>query len=115
MGAKQVDQMQGGTATENAAQLSLCLYVLATSPKSLSALFNLLELAREYGDRLTLEVVDAAEEPGRVAVDRIFVYPTLVKLSPAPIERIEGDLSNQRLVLSALGMEDDAGPEPSAD
>ncbi len=96
------------TTTGNIAPLSLRLYVLGSSPTSMSALFNLLELSREYADRLTLEVVNAVEEPVRVVVDRILVYPTLVKLSPSPVERIEGDLSNRRLVLSALGIEDDA-------
>ncbi len=101
-------QRQAETTRGNIAPLSLRLYVLGSSPKSMSALFNLLELAREYADRLTLEVVNAVEEPVRVAVDRVLDYPTLVKLSPSPVERIEGDLSNRRLVLSALGIEGDA-------
>ncbi len=104
-------QRQAETTTGNIARLSLRLYVLGSSQKSMSALFNLLELAREYADRLTLEVVNGVEEPDRVVVDRVLDYPTLVKLSPSPIERIEGDLSNRHLVLSTLGIEDDKGPQ----
>jgi len=36
--------------------------------------------------------------------DRIFMTPTLVKLSPGPVGRVVGTLSQTNLVLQALGL-----------
>ncbi len=49
-----------------------------------------------------IEIVDILKEPKRALSDGIIVSPTLLKLSPAPIARVIGDLSNTARVLLAL-------------
>jgi len=55
-----------------------------------------------------IELVDVFKEPDRAMEDRIFMTPTLVKLTPGPVERIIGTLSQTNLVLQVLGLEESA-------
>lgn len=54
--------------------------------------------------RNEIEIVDVFVEPERALADGIFLTPTLIKLSPHPIRRIVGTLSDPQTVLRALGL-----------
>jgi circadian clock protein KaiB len=81
------------------------LYVAGDAQNSAQALANLKVICREHlRDRHTIEVVDVFREPERALADGIFMTPTLVRLSPHPVRRIVGTLSQSQPVLHALGL-----------
>jgi circadian clock protein KaiB len=82
------------------------LYVAGDANNSVQAISNLSGICRAYlVDRHEIEVVDVFRDPKRALADSIFMTPTLVKLSPSPIKKIVGSLSQNLAVLQALGLE----------
>ena len=82
------------------------LYVAGDTLNSMQAIANLKELCRVYlRNRHQIEVVDVFREPKRALADRILMTPTLIKLSPAPAQRVVGTLSQTQNVVMALGLE----------
>jgi circadian clock protein KaiB len=55
-------------------------------------------------DRFDLEVIDVYTHPQQTRDLQIVATPTLVKLEPAPLRRIVGDLTNRDRVLNGLGL-----------
>lgn len=102
---------EGGS--EDGAQpgpLTLVLFILSKTPKSVAALRNLQRLLdREVPGRYSLEVVDVREDPERAEAERILATPTLIKRSPVPVHRIIGDMSDTEKVMMGLGL----GPQRS--
>jgi circadian clock protein KaiB len=84
----------------------LRLYITGTTPRSLRAIANLRQLlANQEIESYDLEVIDIYQQPGAAAEHQIVAAPTLVKLSPAPVRRIIGDLSDDQRVLRGLEIE----------
>lgn len=82
------------------------LYVAGDAENSAQAVVNLNSLCRIHlPDRHDIEVVDVFQNPGRALADGIFMTPTLLRLTPAPLRRIVGTLSNRVIVLQALGLD----------
>jgi circadian clock protein KaiB len=82
------------------------LYTADGTPNSALALANLTTLCQSHvPGRHEIEVVDVLREPERARADGIRMTPTLIKLSPSPICKMVGSLSDTRHVLAALGME----------
>jgi circadian clock protein KaiB len=50
-----------------------------------------------------MEIVDLLEEPERALADAIIVTPTLLKLSPLPVQRAVGDLRDTTELVLMLG------------
>ena len=91
------------------ALLRLRLYVAGEAQNSVRAVANLTALIRSrLKDRCSIEIVDVFREPKRALADGVFMTPTLVKLAPAPSQRIVGTLSVTQPVLQALGLEPEA-------
>jgi circadian clock protein KaiB len=87
----------------DAPQYKLRLFIAGTSPRSRRTIENLKRICDRYlVDRLDLEVVDIYQRPDLAERDQVVAAPTLVKLAPAPIRRIIGDLSDEPRVLRAL-------------
>jgi circadian clock protein KaiB len=85
------------------------LYVAGDAQNSVDAIANLTTICRKYlPGRYDIEVMDVFLEPARALTDGIFMTPTLVKLAPAPMRRIIGNLSRTGLVLQALGLKGSA-------
>jgi circadian clock protein KaiB len=83
------------------------LFVAGDTPNSARALANLTALCNSrLRGRHEIEVVDVFREPGRALAEKILMTPTLLKLWPAPVQRIVGTLSDRRTVELALGLED---------
>jgi circadian clock protein KaiB len=82
------------------------LYVAGDTPNSAQALRNLTALCMSNlpGSHET-EVVDVFDEPMRALAEGILMTPTLLKLSPGPVRRIVGTLSDEAIVLQALGVQ----------
>ena len=82
------------------------LYVAGDAPNSAQAITNLAAICRAHlPDRHEIELVDVFLEPKRALADGILMTPTLIKLTPAPVRRIVGTLSQLAPVLHALGLE----------
>jgi circadian clock protein KaiB len=83
----------------------LRLYVTGTTNRSTRAI----EAARQICDthlkgRHDLEIIDLYQHPEAAAREQIVAAPTLVRLLPAPLRRVIGDLSNRPRVLASLGL-----------
>ncbi|HVB31159.1 MAG TPA: circadian clock KaiB family protein [Gemmatimonadaceae bacterium] len=87
-----------------APRLRLRLYVAGNAPNSLHAIANLTALCdQHFPSAHHIEIVDLLTHPQRALADGIIVTPTLVKLSPAPVQHVVGSLSDATHVLRALG------------
>jgi circadian clock protein KaiB len=87
------------------AMVVMCLYVARDAPNSVRAVANLAEICKQYlHGRFKLEIVDVLKNPLRALKDGILVTPSLAKLSPAPVAKIVGNLSDRASVLQALGI-----------
>ncbi len=83
--------------------LRLRLYVAGNAPNSLQAIANAKAICHEhYREAHELEIVDLLGAPERALADGIIVTPTLLRLSPAPVRRIIGNLSETNQVLVTL-------------
>ena len=81
------------------------LYISGDTENSAQALSNLTALCGKHlVNRHEIELVDVFREPGRALEDRVFMTPTLVKLSPGHVQRIVGTLGQTQFVMQALGL-----------
>ena len=84
----------------------LRLYVTGDTPISTRAIANLHAICETHLPRRhSVEVIDVLGDALRAMTDGILVTPTLVRVSPLPVSRIIGDLSDSTIVLHALGVE----------
>lgn len=89
----------------------LRLYIAGQSPKSMRAVDNLRRACEEHlRDRYRLELIDLLEDPERARSDEIIAVPTLVRMSPRPLRRIIGDLSDTEKLLTGLQVDRGGGP-----
>jgi circadian clock protein KaiB len=83
--------------------LRLRLYVAGQASNSVRAIAIATSLCREHFPSMhDLQIVDVLTHPAQASADGIIVTPTLVKLSPAPVRRVIGNLSDTPQVLLAL-------------
>lgn len=83
----------------------LRLYVTGSTPRSARAIENMRRICEEYLlGRYDLEVVDLYQRPEAAREFQLVAAPTLVKLLPAPLRRIIGDLSDRDRVLQGLDL-----------
>ena len=95
-----------GTLRTKDPGLLLRLYVAGNAPNSLRAIANIKALCDEhFAARHELEIVDLLKNPKRALADGIIVTPTLLKLSPLPVQRVIGNLSDMNQVLRTLASE----------
>jgi circadian clock protein KaiB len=83
----------------------LRLFVAGTTQRSQNAITNVRRICEQHlAERFELEVIDVYTHPQQTRDLQIVATPTLVKLEPAPLRRIVGDLSNCDRVLIGLGL-----------
>ena len=81
------------------------LYVIGKTPRSAKAIEDLKTILEDkFKDQYSLEVVDIFENPGLAEEDKILATPTVIKILPAPIRKIVGDLSDREKVLLGLDL-----------
>lgn len=81
------------------------LYVAGNALNSAQAVTNLASLCETHlPDRHEIEIVDVFRDPGRALADGVFMTPTLIKLTPSPIRRLVGTLSQTLAVLQTCGL-----------
>lgn len=79
----------------------LRLYVTGSTLLSVHAIENLRRLP-ELADDYVVETIDVLKRPDLAEEDRIFATPALVRLSPLPVRKLIGDLSDRDRVLASL-------------
>lgn len=90
-------------ASANRGLLVLRLYVAGNGPNSALAMINARAICDEhFAARYELEIVDMLEHPRRALADGVIVTPTLLRLSPLPIEKLIGSLNDAAQVLLVL-------------
>jgi circadian clock protein KaiB len=83
------------------------LYVAGDGPNSTQAIANLQAICSEHlAERHEIEIVDVLIDQGRALSDGVMMTPLLVKLSPDPLRKIVGNLSQRESVLQGLGLTD---------
>ncbi|MEO7010219.1 MAG: circadian clock KaiB family protein [Caldimonas sp.] len=81
------------------------LYVAGDAENSLAAIANLRDICdRLLPARNQIELIDVLLEPMRALADGVFMTPMLVKLTPLPVRKIIGSLSNRMTVLQTLDL-----------
>jgi len=95
----------GADSLADAEHYVLRLYVTGSTNRSARAI----EAARQICDihlkgRHDLQVIDLYQHPEAAAREQIIAAPTLVRLLPAPLRRVIGDLSDRQRVLASLGI-----------
>jgi len=87
----------------------LRLYVTGTAAGSTRAIQQVRRVCDEHlEDRYDLEVIDIYQLPALAKNDQIIATPTLVKVLPAPLRRLIGDLSNLDRVLFGMDIRERA-------
>jgi circadian clock protein KaiB len=83
----------------------LRLYVSGSTSKSALAVENIKRICEQHLKNLyDLEVIDIYQQPSLARNDQIVAVPTLIKLSPLPLRRLIGDLSDLKKVLFGLDL-----------
>ena len=83
----------------------LRLYVTGMTLRSTEAFASIKALCEErLQGRYELEVIDIYQHPQLAINEQIIAVPTLVKMLPAPLRRLVGDLSNEERVLLGLDL-----------
>lgn len=88
-----------------AAPYRLRLFVAGSSARSQETIHALRRICRAgLGEGAELEVVDIFQQPDLAERDGVVAAPALVRLSPAPVRRLVGDLSDPDRVLRAMAL-----------
>lgn len=83
----------------------LRLYITGATPNSIKAVENLKQICAKYlAGNYDLEVIDIYQQPMNLKTSDILTTPSLIKLSPLPVLKLNGDLSNTREVLAKLNV-----------
>jgi circadian clock protein KaiB len=94
-----------GEAQREEERIALRLYVTGATPGSSRAIAEIKAFCERFlKGRYRLEVVDIYQQPELADEERILATPTLVKLSPAPLRRIVGSLSDPGRISLRLGV-----------
>jgi circadian clock protein KaiB len=97
------EESEASSADARTVTWRLRLYVAGQSPKSLVALMNLRRLcATLLIEHYHIEVIDLLEHPHLASQDQILAIPTLVRIEPAPLRKVIGDLSATERVVAGL-------------
>jgi circadian clock protein KaiB len=77
------------------------------SSKSLRAIDNIKKIGTDYfSDKFDLKIIDISVHTHQAANYQIIAVPTLMKIAPAPLRLIVGDLSDTKKVLKILDVID---------
>lgn len=81
------------------------LFINGHSLSSVEAVDTLLKICKEnLNGNYQLEIIDIQKEPDRAEEAGIIAIPTLIRLSPTPVNRIIGALNVRSRVLAGLGI-----------
>ena len=83
----------------------LRLYVMDSTPKSVTAFSNLKKFCETYlKGRYRITVIDLAKQPQLAKGDQILAIPTVVRKLPKPVRTILGTLSDTEHLLVGMDL-----------
>ena len=83
----------------------LRLYVVGSTPKSVTAMANLKRICETHlKGRYRITVIDLAKHPRLAKGDQILAIPTVVRKLPKPVRTIIGTLSDTEHLLIGLDL-----------
>ena len=91
--------------------ISLKLYVTGTTSRATEAKRKTSEIVQHFLTDCELEVIDILERPDLAEQDRIIATPTVVRVSPLPVRKVIGDISDPHTLLNGLGLVGDEHKE----
>ena len=81
------------------------LYITGASPNSSRAITNLKAICENYlKGKYELNIIDVYQHPQIAKTVDIIALPLLVRKMPLPERRLIGDMSDQRKVITSLGI-----------
>jgi circadian clock protein KaiB len=105
MKTKTVKRRASGSPRRPAKLWQLRLYVMDTTPKSLTAFANLKKFCETHlKGRYRITVIDLVKQPQLAKGDQILAVPTVVRKLPEPVRTIIGNLSDTERVLVGLDL-----------
>lgn len=85
----------------------LKLFITGQTPRSQLAIQNIHHTCQLLlKDRYELIIIDVLEQPHLAEEEKILATPTLIKISPPPLRRVIGDLSDTHKVLLGLDLKE---------
>ncbi len=97
--------LEAKDGTRRAAGLGVAALRGGGAAKSAAALTTLHRICEAHlAGRYQIEVIDLRSNPRLAHDDGILAVPALVRIVPGPIRKINGDLTNPRRLLAALGL-----------
>ena len=83
----------------------LKLFVTGTTQMSARAIVNTRRFCEEHlKGRYSLEVVDITRDPSIASKEQLLALPALLKISPSPVRRFIGDMSQVEKILNGLNI-----------
>ena len=104
--AATADDSQGRDTPHPAhADYVLRLFITGQTPRSVIAMENIQRICEEHlKGRYKLDVIDIYQHPELAVSSQVVASPTVVKMSPEPLRRIIGDMSDIDQVLAGLDL-----------
>jgi circadian clock protein KaiB len=91
------------TTEQPAVRYFLKLFVAGQTAKADFAVANIQSIFKRLDLQYDLVIIDILEQPHLAEEYRILATPTLFRLSPLPVRRLVGDLSDEERVCQGLG------------
>ncbi len=85
--------------------INLRLYVTGQTPGAERAIATLEELRKDFGERISVQVIDVLENPVSALNDDVYATPTVFRMTPEPVRRLFGDLSCKETLMIGLGLD----------
>jgi circadian clock protein KaiB len=81
----------------------LKLYITGATPNSVRAINNIKNICEKYlKNNYELEIIDVYQQPLVAKKEQVIALPLLIKLSPLPLKRLIGNMSDKEKVLKGL-------------
>lgn len=88
-----------------AEQWLLRLYIAGQTSRAKTTIANLEKICEEHlAGRYEIQIIDLLENPHLASEAQIIAIPTLLRLLPAPMRKLIGDLSNYDKTLMGLDL-----------
>jgi circadian clock protein KaiB len=102
-----VEKMSGAAKAGSSVPWKVRLYIAGWTAASVEAVRNVKVIEAEYlPPGSTVEIIDLLQQPEAGRQDHVLAIPTVVRVSPAPVRRMIGSLSDLEKTLKVLEIGD---------
>ena len=83
----------------------LRLFVTGATPNSARAVTNIKSICEEHiRGKYFLEIIDLYDHREMAELQQVVAVPMLIKILPLPVQKLIGDMSDNKKVFEALGL-----------